>query len=430
MISAATSQAPRGGAIWLSHGHQSSAVARFVTFIFVSVIYLPLVGVPLTQDFSIGFSLVAVYISLLLLIQKGFAAVDRTSLLLLLAWAFIGLASYLSNAGSYVSLSSFFLLLVTYFPFVFSATPSLLREKPEQSAMRRYSDLAFGLAILAAGQFCLQFVIHDRWLFDISGFLPPELKAAGLWNHAIPVNGLFKANGFFQKEPSGLSVILGIAFIIEFVHLRRYGRIAVIALGMALSYSGSGLILIAMALLIPTSVGSIRRAIYFLLCALTAWFLLGNVLGLSNFSARISEFWTPNTSGYARFVAPFDFLRYGLDTGWLRALVGHGSGTIQPAIDRYRTTFAVHDPTWAKLIFEYGIGGFAVAVSFVIQFLFRSSVPAELKIALLYSWLAAGGLLLSADFAAIMFGLAALWPVYVARTKASGPALAALGQQQ
>jgi hypothetical protein len=425
MISAATSHAPQGSEIRVSRGHRVSTVAGFVTFIFVSVIYLPLVGVPLTQDFSVGFSLAAVYICLLLLVQKGAAAVDRMSLLLLLAWAFIGLASYLSNAGSYVSLPSFFLLLVTYFPFIFSATPSLLRERPERFAMRRYSDLAFCLAILAAGQFCLQFVIHGRWLFDVSGILPTELKAAGVWNHAIPINGLFKANGFFQKEPSGLSVILGIAFIIEFVHLRRYGRIAMIALGLALSYSGSGLILIAIGLLIPTSAGSVRRAFYFLLCALSVWLLLGNVLGLSNFSARISEFWTPNTSGYARFVAPFDFLRYGLDTGWWRALVGHGPGTIQPAIDRYRTTFAIHDPTWAKLIFEYGIGGFAVAVSFVVQFLFRSSVPTELKIALLYSWLAAGGLLLSADFAAIMFGLAALWPANGARMKVTGPALVA-----
>lgn len=409
----------------MSRRHQTSAVVGFVTFIFVSVIYLPLVGVPLTQDFSVGFSLAAVYISLLLLMRRGSAAVDRMSLLLLAAWVLIGLVSYLSNINSYVSLPSFFLLLVTYFPFIFSATPSLLRERPQQFAMRRYSDLASGLAILAVGQFCLQFVIHDRSLFDISSFLPAELKAAGLWNHAIPVNGLYKANGFFQKEPSGLSVILGIAFIIEFVHLRRYGRIAVITLGLALSYSGSGLILIAMGLLIPTGAGSVRRAFYFVLCALAAWLLLGNVLGLGNFSARISEFWTPNTSGYARFVAPFDFLRYGLDTDWWRALVGHGPGTIQPAIDRYRTTFAIHDPTWAKLIFEYGIGGFVVALAFVIQFLFRGSVPTELKIALLYSWLAAGGLLLSADFAAIMFGLAALWPACGARMKSASSALMA-----
>jgi hypothetical protein len=346
-------------------------------------------------------------------------------LLLLAAWALIGLASFLTNANGYVSLPSFFLLLVTYFPFVFSATPSLLREQPQAFAMRRYSDLACGLAILAAIQFVLQFAVHDRWLFDLSSFLPAGIKAAGLWNHAIPIHGLYKANGFFQKEPSGLSVILGIAFIIEFVHLRRYARLAVITLGLALSYSGSGLILIAVGLLIPTSAASVRRALYFLVCAMVALFVLSSVVDLSNFTGRISEFWTPNTSGYARFVAPFDFLRYGLDADWWRAVVGHGPGTIQPAIDRYRTTFAIHDPTWAKLIFEYGIGGFIVAVAFVIQFLFRSSVPTELKIALLYAWLAAGGLLLSADFAAIMFGLAALWPVCGVRATAIGPALTA-----
>jgi hypothetical protein len=191
-------------------------------------------------------------------------------------------------------------------------------------------------------------------------------------------------------------------------------------LGMVLSFSGSGLVLIGVGLLIPTSATSVRRAIYFLIFGTVLLLAASSVVDLSNFTDRISEFWTPNTSGYARFVAPFDFLRYGFDAGWWRTLVGHGPGTIQPAIDRYRTTFAIHDPTWAKLIFEYGIGGFVIAVAFVVQFLFRSTVPRELKVALLYAWLAAGGLLLSGDFAAIMFGLAALWPAG-ARAKALAP---------
>lgn len=411
----------------VSRNRQVLAIAGSVSFIFISVIYLPLVGFPLTTDYSVSFGFAATYLCLLALIQKGLVAVDRISLLLLAAWAVIGLASFLANSGGYVSLPSFFLLLVTYFPFVFSATPALMREQPQAFAMRRYSDLACVLAVLAAIQFVLQFGIHARWLFDLSSFLPTGLKAAGLWNHAIPIHGLFKANGFLQKEPSGLSVILGIAFIIEFVHLHRYVRLAVIALGLALSYSGSGLILIAMGLLIPTSGAGGRRAIYFLICVAAAWLLLSNALDLSEFSGRVSEFWTPNTSGYARFVAPFDFLSYGFGSGWLQALVGHGPGTIQPAIDRYRTTFAVHDPTWAKLIFEYGLAGFAVALAFAIRVLFRSAVPAELKIALLYAWLAAGGLLLSADFAAIMFGLAALWPAYAARTKPAAPLAVAPG---
>jgi hypothetical protein len=410
-----------------ARNRQTMAVAGFISFIFVSVIYLPLVGVPLTPDFSVSFGFAAVYLCLLALIRKGFVAVDRNSLLLLAAWTIIGLASYLTNSNGYVSLPSFLLLLVTYFPLVFSATPSLLREKPQAFAMRRYSDLACGLAVFAAIQFALQFAIRDRWLFDLSSFLPAEIKAAGLWNHAIPIRGLYKANGFFQKEPSGLSVILAIAFIIEFAYLRRYVRIAIICLGLLLSYSGSGLILIAMGLLIPTSASGLQRAIYFLICAVAALVILSGVLDLSNFTGRISEFWTPNTSGYARFVAPFDFLRYGFDSGFWRTLVGHGPGTIQPAIDRYRTTFAIHDPTWAKLIFEYGIGGFIIAVSFAVQFLFRSTVPTELKIALLYAWLAAGGLLLSGDFAAIMFGLVALWPVCTGRVKLAAPTLTAQG---
>jgi hypothetical protein len=390
-----------------------------VNLVLVAVIFLPMFGVPITQDFSAGFGLVAVYWLLITLSFNGMVGIERTSLLLFAMAALAGLSSIATNASSYISVPSFGLLLVLYIPFLFSLSQQLDRREMLDFAMRRFCGLAFVLAICAIVQFALQFVIHDRWLFNITSLIPPGLRAAGVWNHAIPTNGIYKANGFFQREPSGLSVILGIALLVEFLRYRRPWRMAGLGLAMILSYSGSGFLLLAVGLLLPTSAKSAGRAVLLMAGAAIFWLAFHDLLQLDSFLGRVSEFSTPNTSGYARFIAPFDMIRYGFDASWWHSVFGHGPGTIQPAIDRYRTTFAIHDPTWAKLIFEYGVAGALAMLLFVGQALFRSGVARELKIAILYSWLAAGGLLLSPDFTALMFALVTLWPALA--DQKSGP---------
>ena len=382
---------------------------RLLFYVFVAIVYLAMFGIRVLPDFSVSFSLIAVYGLCAWLLLKGQANFDVPSIFLFSLILILGCATILANSGGYFSLPSFLLLAVMYLPFTLS-----ISQGPEAERLRRYGlkcfcDLTLGLAVCAIIQYGLQYVLHASWLFNLGAFIPDRFSASGVWNHAISINGSFKANGLFQREPSGLSMLLGLAFVLEMTQARRYPRLAIMALAMALSYSGTGILIAAAGLLIPTSGRALRRTLVLLAAGMVFLLVFRGLLNLDVFLDRATEFDKPNTSGYARFVAPMDVVQYGFGSSWWAPYIGNGPGTIQPAIVRYTTTYAIHDPTWAKLLFEYGVLGFLTMVAFAISMVRRSAAPVELKISLFYTWFAAGGLLLNPDVLGLLFGLSALW---------------------
>jgi len=382
---------------------------RLLFYVFVAIVYLAIFGIRVLPDFSVSFSLMAVYGLCAWLLLKGQANFDVPSIFLFSLILIIGCATILANSGGYFSLPSLLLLAVMYLPFTISISQGPEAERLRRYGLKCFGDLTLGLAVCAIIQYGLQYVLHASWLFNLASFVPDQFSASGLWNHAIPINGSFKANGLFQREPSGLSMLLGLAFVLEMTQARRYPRLAVMALAMALSYSGTGILIAAAGLLLPTNGSALRRTL--ILLAVGAVFLLifRGLLNLDVFLDRATEFDKPNTSGYARFVAPMEVVKYGFGSSWWAPYIGNGPGTIQPAIIRYTTTYAIHDPTWAKLLFEYGVLGFSIMVGFAISMVRRSAAPVELKISLFYTWFAAGGLLLNPDVLGLLFGLSALW---------------------
>ena len=388
-----------------------SAARHMLFYTYVSIIYLAMFGIGILPDFSVSFSLVGVYSLAIWLLVKGQASFDIRSFFLFSLILLVGCISVFANSGGYFSLPSLFLLIVLYLPFTLSMAHGAQAEQLRQYSLKYFCDLSFGLAICAVFQYAAQYVLHASWLFNLGTFIPDWFSASGVWNHASPVNGVFKANGLFQREPSGLSTLLGLAFVVEMTRGRRYRRLAVMALAMALSYSGTGILIAAAGLLIPTNIPALRRTAVLVAVGLVFWLIFRGPLQLDVFLDRANEFSTPNTSGYARFVAPVEIVKYGFTSSWWAPYFGNGSGTIQPAINRYTTNFAIHDPTWAKLFFEYGVMGFLAIAAFVVGMVRSSAGPVEVKIALIYTWLAAGGMLLNPDFLALMFCLSALWRV-------------------
>jgi hypothetical protein len=382
---------------------------RLLFYIFVSIVYLAMFGIRVLPDFSVSFSLVAVYGLCVWLLVKGQASFDIPSIFLFSSILLLGCAAVFANSGGYFSLPSLLLLAVLYLPFTLSISPGPHAEHLRRHGLKYFCDLSLGLAVCAIVQYALQYVLHASWLFNLGSFVPDWFSASGVWNHAVPINGSFKANGLFQREPSGLSMLLGLAVVVEMTGARRYPRLAVMALAMALSYSGTGILIAAAGLLLPTNGPALRRTLILLAVGVVFWFVFKTLLNLDVFLDRATEFDKPNTSGYARFVAPLDVVKYGFGSSWWAPYIGNGPGTIQPAIIRYTTTYAIHDPTWAKLLFEYGILGFGVMVAFATGMVRRSAAPIELKIALFYTWFAAGGMLLNPDMLALLFGLSALW---------------------
>jgi hypothetical protein len=181
--------------------------------------------------------------------------------------------------------------------------------------------------------------------------------------------------------------------------------VACFGLALLLTYSGTGL----MALLLGTAFPLRRRAAMALsvgALVVTAAVLFGDVLNLSFTLGRVTEFGSEGSSAYARYVAPLRLIVDSFHREPARLLLGHGPG----AISRLTLGYEFHDPTWAKLIFEYGILGFLAFVGLFVILLREGQAPLRIRGALLAAWLVMGGHLLSPDFNGFVFTLVALHP--------------------
>lgn len=407
----ATVQAARAGAL-----RPRFVLRMAVGLMFVSTVFLCHFGVQLSPTYSANLSLIALYLLLLALVLSKSVTVDLLAATFYFSLICVALVSMVANSGKYISIDSFFLLATIYFPFIFQLKPRPQSSVLYEYALRSFGGMAFVLAICAIVQFFFQFV-PGLWLFDIGELIPDAIRAQGVWNTRIPVGtAFFKANGYFQLEPSGLSLLLGFAFLIEVTHLRRYWRLSVIGLGLILSYSGSGIAVLLVGLLFPTRVSALPRAIILALVFLLCWFVLGDVLDLGFLVSRMGEFNDPSSSGYARFIAPAGLVSSSIGSSFVTAVVGNGPGTIQLMIRAAASLYPIHDPTWAKLLVEYGLFGFVLACALVLRLMYRKEANLELKLALLYAWLASGGQLLQPSFAVLLIGLVGLSP---RRTRAS-----------
>ena len=111
-----------------------------------------------------------------------------------------------------------------------------------------------------------------------------------------------------------------------------------------------------------------------------------------------------------RYVAPMRLIHASLDTDPWTALLGHGPGTIERATQSF--SFVFHDPTWAKLIFEYGLLGLVAFLVLVMAALNQRLMPIQLRAALFFCWLIMGGNLLRPDHTALMLALVGFWSRY------------------
>src|SRR5690606_25537945 len=129
-------------------------------------------------------------------------------------------------------------LIVIYMPFVFCFKAIKKKDEIKEYALNKFLSFTLIIAVLAIFQFVFQFVISGSWLFNIALFLPEQIVSSGNWNTAINAGGFFKANGFFHREPAGLSLLLGFAILLEMLRQRRVRRLAIYGLALILTFSG------------------------------------------------------------------------------------------------------------------------------------------------------------------------------------------------
>lgn len=389
--------------------HLPLARRILVVSLFLAVTVFSRFGINL-GTYPLSFSLFIAYGLVVAALMSGNLAICPGRLLVYCAGIAVGIVSLAVNTSlapaDRSSATSLLLLTVIYLPLLFVLWPTADQEQELRWTMRVFSNIVLFCGIAGIAQFFAQFVIHADWLFDFTPYIPTALQQGGIYNTVIPVGNLYKSNGFFFREPSGASFVMALALLVELSFFHRPVRMAIFALALVLTYSGTGVLALMIGLLFsvrPQTVG--RLTVLAVIGGLAAW-AASDVLNLSFTLNRIHEFSEERSSAYLRYVAPMRLVNDMLfDHPW-SFWIGFGPGTISRLS---QTEFEFHDPTWAKLLIEYGILGCASFLTLMTKCIRRPTLPLQVQAVLFFSWLVMGGHLLTPDsvyLVAVLGGMA------------------------
>ena len=364
-------------------------------------------GLRVTDSFSLSPTLLALYGLVVAMLLTRSLRVDRRALLLVIAALGVaGLSFVVNDAWSdqqFTSPSSLALLAVLYLPLALTLNPALATALRWRRLMRGFLGVATLCAVAGIVQFYAQYAFHASWLFDYREQIPAVIRGSGIYNTVNPVGALIKSNGFFLREASGFSALMALALLCELSLFRRKLCMALFVLGMLLSYSGSGPLVLAVALLFPLSLKTVLRVAAVVCVGAVFLLLFGDALNLSYTVGRVGEFGSTQSSAYCRFIAPAQLVADQLDSQPWALLLGHGPGTTQKLS-------GVCETTYGKLMFEYGAAGFLLFSALVVGAIQRHAAPLRVRVALIVQWFLLGGFLLSADVLLLIVVLCSLWP--------------------
>jgi hypothetical protein len=299
---------------------------------------------------------------------------------------------------------------VLYAPLMLSLRRDAVQPELWRWTMRLYVYFALFIAVAGIAQFFAQFVFQPVWLFDYRGMIPEALRASGGWNTVYTVTGWTKSNGFFLREPSLFSIAMAFALLCELSLWRRKWVMAVLAFALVLSYSGSGLLGLAVAMLFPLGRGMVLRLLVCAVLAALAIVLLGDTLNLSYTLNRVGEINSERSSAYCRFVYPGAATILQLNSEPWTMLLGHGPGSMERM---GATCEDLHSTAYAKLLFEYGVLGVLALGVLMLGVLNRSGAPIRIRVAAGLTWLLLGGLF-NSDVMLFIYFLSAIWPEGIA----------------
>lgn len=337
-------------------------------------------GLPLSLLVTVG--LVAAGVA-----TRRLAPVAAVLVAMLACIGLLLLASGLSP-GSTVSLNAFALVAVLLVPYGFALRPGAL---PEGFAVRAFGAFAAGFAVLGIVQFFAQFVVGAERAFYLDLALPESLLLSGFnnLNELSYQAGIYKANGVFLLEAAFLNQFLCVAILLELLHARRLRRLALYGAGVLVTYSGTGVLMLAAI----TPAYLLHQRQFWLLglggLAAALVVLFGEAFGLGALLDRANEFSSDQSSGFARFLSIFYLLDRFVWVDPATILFGRGPGSVR----EYFTTvgFAAFDPSWGKVTYEYGLVGFGAYFAFLGFCVRRAAGSGYLKAALLIQFLFLGG---------------------------------------
>jgi len=312
----------------------------------------------------------------------------------------IGTLSAALSPSPHVSVLSLGFLVVAQLPLVFRSVSSDISYR---RVMQFLSTFGCICALIGVLQFTGQFALGADIAFFLDKHLPENVTVTG-YNSLIPLywsSPVYKSNGVFFLEPSFFCQFLAIAVVAELLVGTRALRLLILTAGLVCSYSGTGLTMLA--LFLPFYFLRHGHFRLFLIAALVAMVLIifGDALSLTAFTRRVSEFSDVQSSGWARFLSMFTVLHQVVFANDLTFFLGRGPGTVQEQFRLF--SFNAFDPTWGKVIYEYGLLGSLVYFRFFYLAFCRG--PKGLRFAVGYTYLFLGGYLLNPS---VLMQLAAL----------------------
>jgi hypothetical protein len=296
-------------------------------------------------------------------------------LLFLVALPVLGLIQVLH--GEIFSLSSLALMAALGLAYVFTMRSG---EADAAGALRFFRDLSAFIALLGIVQFIVQFAGGLSIAFPIESYVPAAFRTQA-FNNVTPLHwgsSIYKANGVVMLEPSVFSQLCALGLIAELSGAARRVRLALFVGALVVSYSGTGLLILAVSL--PLFVVMHRRWDLLLhgLLLIGIVALLSEPLNIATLIDRTAEFSSRGSSGFARFVAWRDLFADRLWSSGFHALFGYGAGSFVSASAGYQAA----EMSYSKIIFEFGILGGLLYFSFIFYCLLSAPAPMILRIAI------------------------------------------------
>jgi hypothetical protein len=298
------------------------------------------------------------------------------------------------------------LLLIVHAPYIFCLKPGLSRPGAELTFFRNVMTV---LAVAGIIQYAAQFAIGGHYAFYLDSELPRQFIFQG-FNGLNPQSygaHIYKSNGIVFLEPSIFCQCLAVGVIIEMLYFGSWQRLLLYLAALSVTFSGTGLIILAV--LVPVFLARQHRYVLLslILLAVVTGGLWAPVMGLGNFVSRINEFSSTDTSGYARFISIFRIIHDDILPEADTLFFGMGAGSIKAIAAQ--VNYAVHDPSWGKIIFEYGLIGALSYFPFMICVFVTSPRIFYVKAALALQFLFLGEYILSPTVHGLILALLA-WP--------------------
>jgi len=282
--------------------------------------------------------------------------------------------------------SSMLLLAALHLPYVFTVPHSGDRER----IVRFFLGIVTIFAWCGIAQYSLQFFVNARFLFPIEHFVPASFIVQHFNKQAAVAYGseVYRANGVFLLEPSFFSQVLAVAIVAELTTLARAFRLAVFGIAVLVSYSGTGMLVLAICL--PIYAVTQRRwgLLLFGVIALIVAIPLLEYLHLDRFLSRLGEFGSTQSSGFARFVGGFYLFDQFLWGDPWRTLFGYGAGAFADYASQ--SHYPVAEMALFKVVFEFGLVGALAYFGFLCCCLCSSSAPRILILAVGITYLLNG----------------------------------------